>query len=72
MEVGEIIFLKFHSEAVFSKQEYFCHFSKFLGVFANRSHLPIVYILKSSAPSECGNEILFSQKSCFIVKNVHN
>ena len=66
-EVGEIGFSKFHSDTAFSKQGYFCH-----SVFVNRSILPIFRILKAPVPSECGNEVPFSQKSCFIIKNVHN
>ena len=69
--VGEIGVSKFHSETVFSKQGYFCHFSKFWDVFANRSYLPNFRILKASEPLECGNEVPFSNKSCFIIKNVH-
>ena len=65
-EVGEIGFSKFHSDTAFSKQGYFCH-----SVFVNRSILPIFRILKAPVPSECGNEVPFSQKSCFTVKNVH-
>ena len=72
MGVGEIGFSKFCSETIFSKQGYFRHFSKFSGIFVNRSHLPIFRVLKAPAPSECGNEVPFSRKSCFTVKNVHN
>ena len=43
-----------------------------MGVFVNRSLLPIFRVLKASAPSECENEVPFSQKSYFIVKNMHN
>ena len=73
MGVGEIGFSKFRSKTAFSKQGYFRHFFKnFPGVFANRSHLPIFRVLKAPAPLECGNEVLFSQKLCFTIKNVHN
>ena len=70
--VGEIRFSKFCSETVFSRQGYFFNFLKFLVVFANRSDLPIFRVLKALVPSEYGNEVLFSQKSYFIIKNVHN
>ena len=46
----------------------FLSFFTFLGVFVNMSFLPNFCILKTSAPSNCGNEVLFSQKSYFIIK----
>ena len=72
MRVGKVIFLKFRSKTAFSKQGYFCHFSKFLDIFKNRSPLPIFHILKVLALSKCGNQVLFSWKSYFIIENVHN
>ena len=70
--VGEVGFLKFCTKTAFSIQGYFRHFSHFWGVFANRSPLPNFRILKAAAPSKCRNEVMFSQKSYFILKNVNN
>ena len=72
MRVGKVRFLKLRSKTAFSKKEYFRHFLKFLDIFENRSPLPIFRVLKALAPSECGNEVPFSQKSYFIIKNMHN
>ena len=72
MGVDEVKIPKFYFETAFSKQGYFLHFSSSRANFVNRSYLPNFCVLKASARSECGNEIPFSQKSCFTIKNMHN